>query len=80
MKKKCKIAAVSVPKNVGDLDEMTNREIQNVILVARPIKELETLEFEYDAQKGQLLCTVSDPQSIQGISNEGGSLQSRFGD
>ena len=71
---KCNVAAVSVPKNVKDSDEMTNKEIQNVILVARSLKELETLGFEYNAEKGQLLCTVCDPKSIEGLSNEVGAF------
>ena len=60
---KCNVAAVSVPKNVKDSDEMTNKEIQNVIL-----------GFEYNAEKGQLLCTVCDPKSIEGLSNEVGAF------
>ena len=63
---KCNFSTVSVPRNVKDANEMTNKEIQNVILVARSLKELVTLGFEYNAEKGQLLCTVCDPGSIQG--------------
>ena len=71
---KCNVSTVSVPRNVKDADEMTNKEIQNVILVARSLKELETLGFEYNAEKGKLLCTVCDPGSIQGLSNEVGAF------
>eukprot|EP00112_Aurelia_sp_Birch-Aquarium-sp1_P006129 Seg1684.5 transcript_id=Seg1684.5/GoldUCD/mRNA.D3Y31 product="hypothetical protein" protein_id=Seg1684.5/GoldUCD/D3Y31 len=71
---KCNIAAVSVPKNVKDSDEMTNKEIQNMILVARSLKELDTLGFEYNAEKGQLLCTVCDPGSIERLSNDVGAF------
>ena len=54
---KCNVAAVSVPKNVKDSDEMTNKEIQNMILVARSIKELETLGFEYNTSFYALFVT-----------------------
>ncbi len=56
---KWNVDAVSVPENVKD----STREIQNVILEARLLKELETLGFEYNALIIRLRCTYRRVES-----------------